>query len=318
MPNKNLRDNNPEIQKKLSLLKKKQDVWMSSHKKNNDTMLWTAGSHGSDYTGFVVRKGSSSVSKTPNSSRSQPSSNCVSKTPNSSQSQPSSSAYKTPNSNRSQSSSSAYKTPNSSQSQPSSHSSLKDHGKKSTSTKRPTSAKSEKFIKSISLQKEVKPEGTKICPQENNQSYSFLLCEENVIDILSQLDTSEQEEYDHTKYEFGNTVLYNNTVDQPQKIMAKHVCKLCKQLMIGDHQVPHMVYPCGHSFCFTCIAGEKYCPRCNCSISSIEQNETLLKLIKLCETQKEQEKFKRKEEEARKYIGEYKSLKTRTDAMKGM
>ena len=73
---------------------------------------------------------------------------------------------------------------------------------------------------------------------------------------------------------FEKSLFVNNTVDQhvAQKIMAMHVCKLCKKLVIGERHLPHIVYPCGHSFCFTCIAGEKYCPRCNCSIFFKKRN----------------------------------------------
>ena len=52
---------------------------------------------------------------------------------------------------------------------------------------------------------------------------------------------------------------------------------------------PQVMFPCGHSFCLTCICNKNVCPTCNVDIVSVEQNDTMLKVIAMFQERKRKE-----------------------------
>ena len=102
--------------------------------------------------------------------------------------------------------------------------------------------------------------------------------------------------------------------------LTNHCCPTCKEVMIGPHS-PRILIPCGHSFCSLCSSGftssSLLCPLCRTEVSSVEVNETLVKIITHFQIKLREDEARKREEDAQKYIDEYQTLHTRTTAMKG-
>lgn len=299
---------NPDIEKKLSSLKEKQDKWMqertsakstkanpkkgpvhSSLKeydtstisvrqkpvekevKKPDAIVWTTG-NSNEYNGFVVRNGTGKSSSRQSSAR-------------------------TPSSK---------KTYN--------HSSLRGQ------SSRATSATSERFLKRTN--------------KGPDQDLSDKECEEGDDDSLSE-SFSRQFCNNKVDYDFKN---YNETTRQDNRntpsgrakgekikqseankdFMENHYCSTCNYLMVDDKHVPKMVFPCGHTFCSDCITGKKSCLSCQCEIISTQENDSLYSIIRMFKRKLEKEDLEKKEKQLRKYFDEYNNLSTRIDLMKGI
>ena len=68
------------------------------------------------------------------------------------------------------------------------------------------------------------------------------------------------------------------------KEIASHKCPICYELMIPPDHAPLLLFPCGHTFCNTCLrTHEKYnrrkCPYCRKKIESTAANISLQQLI---------------------------------------
>ncbi|XP_065069639.1 uncharacterized protein LOC135694720 [Rhopilema esculentum] len=96
---------------------------------------------------------------------------------------------------------------------------------------------------------------------------------------------------------------------------SMHCCPMCKKLMHQQSNLPFLIIPCGHNICAQCQPGQVYCPTCNAKIASVVENSTLSQVIKEYKKHEEREELARKEKEARKYVDEYDSLKTRCEVL---
>ena len=68
------------------------------------------------------------------------------------------------------------------------------------------------------------------------------------------------------------------------KEIASHKCPICYELMVPPNNSPLLLFPCGHTFCSTCLkTHEKYnrrkCPYCRQKIESTAANISLQQLI---------------------------------------
>ena len=96
---------------------------------------------------------------------------------------------------------------------------------------------------------------------------------------------------------------------------AMHCCPSCNTLMSLQSHRPFLIIPCGHNVCAQCQPVQTDCPTCNTRISSTVENTALSHVIKEHKKQADREELARKEEEARKFVEEYDSLKTRCDVL---
>ena len=92
---------------------------------------------------------------------------------------------------------------------------------------------------------------------------------------------------------------------------STHLCPVCQKLMLSPRHMPMMIIPCGHSICHNCSSGQTICPSCQSQLSSMIENTTLKQIILEHKNLQEKLELEQKEQEARKYIDEYDSLKMR-------
>ncbi|XP_057292442.1 E3 ubiquitin-protein ligase CHFR-like [Hydractinia symbiolongicarpus] len=186
------------------------------------------------------------------------------------------------------------------------HSSLRNY------PSRPSSAKSDKFLKSKSKKKM-----NNNSPSTGNSEESL---DQKMTGYISRLDFGNSE-YDSTKYELETNITKREKVDGTfkteikEEVMKNHYCSLCHQLMLGKRNAPYILYPCGHSFCLACVSGAKFCPSCQSVVAGMQENAMLSNVIQEFKLEKEREELRRKEAETEKYLKEYKSLSTRTEVM---
>ena len=108
----------------------------------------------------------------------------------------------------------------------------------------------------------------------------------------------------------------NQRTSSPETL-SSHLCALCQNHMLSTQHAPHLVIPCAHSFCYSCVNQEKYCPTCRVNIMSVQKNVALHEIIKQYEKQKQAKLEERRKVEIKKYFDEYNSIETRVDLMKG-
>ena len=73
------------------------------------------------------------------------------------------------------------------------------------------------------------------------------------------------------------------------RVLAKeqedeHTCPICYEKMVGKARIPTMFFPCGHTFCHSCVqhhmkVNKKVCPICRAPIKTIAVNHHLKNLI---------------------------------------
>lgn len=157
---------------------------------------------------------------------------------------------------------------------------------------------------------------------------------------IKQFDTSEMDKnnYDKFKYSSFNAAEMENrngymglspgsnfesinetdiklNKQKGSSIFAMHCCPLCKKLMSIQSHRPFLIIPCGHNVCAQCQPSQTVCPTCSAKVLSSVENTTLSHVIKEYKKQEEREELARKEQEARKFVEEYDSLKTRCDVL---
>lgn len=96
---------------------------------------------------------------------------------------------------------------------------------------------------------------------------------------------------------------------------AMHCCPQCKHLMNKQENSPYLIIPCGHNICKRCLSMQTNCPTCHSKITSTLENAMLSQVIEEHRRQSEREELAKKEEQARKYVAEFDSLKTRHDVL---
>lgn len=192
------------------------------------------------------------------------------------------------------------------------HSSLRNY------PSRPSSAKSDKFLKSKSNKNM-----NNNSPSTGNSEESL---DQKMTGYFSRLDFGNSE-YDSTKYELETNittreklllqekVARTSKTELKEEVMKNHYCSLCHQQMLGKRNAPYILYPCGHSFCLACVSGAKFCPNCQSVVAGMQENSMLSNVIQEFKLEKEREELRRKEAETEKYLEEYKSLTTRTEVM---
>ena len=116
--------------------------------------------------------------------------------------------------------------------------------------------------------------------------------------------TSKAERFDQRKEEKTSSAIF-----------SMHCCPSCRKLMYQKSHFPFLIIPCGHNICSQCCAEQSICPTCNAKIKSTVENVTLSHVITEHKKQEEKEELARRENEARKYINEYDSLKTRCEVL---
>ena len=94
-----------------------------------------------------------------------------------------------------------------------------------------------------------------------------------------------------------------------------HCCPNCKILMNLQSHRPYLIIPCGHNICAQCQPSQSECPTCRTKISSSVENSALSHVIIEYKREEERKELARKEQEAKKFIEEYDSLKTRCDVL---
>ena len=94
-----------------------------------------------------------------------------------------------------------------------------------------------------------------------------------------------------------------------------HCCPHCKILMNLQSHRPFLIIPCGHNLCAQCQPTQSECPTCKTQILSSVENSALSHVIIEYKKQEERKELARKEQEAKKFIEEYDSLKTRCDVL---
>ena len=59
------------------------------------------------------------------------------------------------------------------------------------------------------------------------------------------------------------------------------VCEICFENFNESHRCPMSLFPCGHTFCQSCIKNlsVKKCPECNSEFEMIAKNWSLLNLV---------------------------------------
>lgn len=98
-------------------------------------------------------------------------------------------------------------------------------------------------------------------------------------------------------------------------MFSMHCCPSCRKLMYQQSHFPFLIIPCGHNICSRCCSEQSACPTCNAKIKSTVENVTLSHVISEHKKQEEKEELAKRENEARKYINEYDSLKTRCEVL---
>lgn len=58
-----------------------------------------------------------------------------------------------------------------------------------------------------------------------------------------------------------------------------HTCKICLKLMQSPSNTPMLLFPCGHTFCQSCLSNKVDCPYCKQQIESLAVNQSLKLLI---------------------------------------
>ena len=64
-----------------------------------------------------------------------------------------------------------------------------------------------------------------------------------------------------------------------------HTCKICFELMISPNRTPMFLYPCGHTFCKTCMnthtkqSQDPTCPYCRKPIQNMIINQAIKEII---------------------------------------
>ena len=64
----------------------------------------------------------------------------------------------------------------------------------------------------------------------------------------------------------------------------EHTCPVCYEKMVGNTRKPTMFFPCGHTFCSSCVhhhmkVNKKVCPICRAPIKTVAVNHHLKNLI---------------------------------------
>ena len=146
----------------------------------------------------------------------------------------------------------------------------------------------------------------------------------NAYDKLKYSTFNEDVRQSHVNYRDFRSISGNDTVKKiNQKVsdqkgnsaFTMHCCPLCRKLMSLQSHRPFLIIPCGHNICAQCQPAQTECPTCNTQVSSTVENATLSHVIREYKKQEEREELARKEEEARKFVEEYDSLKTRYDVL---
>ena len=143
-------------------------------------------------------------------------------------------------------------------------------------------------------------------PSYDSQKYRNIADDETLpaSSINTHLYISEEVRFDQRKEEKTSSAVF-----------SMHCCPSCRKLMYQKSHFPFLIIPCGHNVCSQCCAEQSVCPTCNAKIKSTVENVTLSHVITEHKKQEEKEELARRENEARKYINEYDSLKTRCEVL---
>ena len=204
-----------------------------------------------------------------------------------------------------------------------SHQDAKDHDPSVNRKEHLTSTpgKSDNYVADLQLSKDLS--SVKIT-NSSKDGEKYAVMHDNMHDFNRYQYSSYREDERKFTSDYPNLPLINN-VKEPMKnhvnmqresnTFAMHCCPLCKKLMHSQSHKPFLIIPCGHNVCAQCHPAQTVCPTCSTKISSTVENATLCHVIREYKKQEEKEELARKEEEARKFVEEYDSLKTRYDVL---
>lgn len=153
--------------------------------------------------------------------------------------------------------------------------------------------------------------------EEDDELNSSLNLSNKIESFLSTLETSGNNSKSfnnsNTLYQTANEESINS---ESSEYLSNHYCVSCKNLMVGKHYYPQIVFPCGHSFCSSCLERCKKCLNCGVVISAIQANTALQTVIQHYIEQKQKKVEEKKNQELKKCLDEMENVETRIITMK--
>ena len=172
-----------------------------------------------------------------------------------------------------------------------------------------------KIASEVSSMKIGSPENQPIANLAKRNEYdkfNYTSLNDRKVDMAEQISKSNSTLSYQSQDNFSDARLSEQELNNKYSM---HCCPLCKKLMHQQSNLPFLIIPCGHNICAQCQPGQACCPTCNAKIASVVENNTLSQVIKEYKKHEEREELARKEKEARKFVDEYDSLKTRCEVL---
>lgn len=184
-------------------------------------------------------------------------------------------------------------------------------------SKTPSLSKDKQVIKTPSKQNKQNTTHISDSEEEDDELNSSLNLSNKIESFLSTLETSGSNSKsfnnNNTLYQTANEESINS---ESSEYLSNHYCVSCKNLMVGKQHCPQIVFPCGHSFCSSCLERCQKCLNCGVEISAIQSNTALQTVIQHYIEQKKKKIEEKKTQKLNNCKMEMENVETRIITMK--